>query len=107
MTIKEVILEGSYSERVVKELPRNTVIYSIVRSVSQSGMSRNIDFFVIKDDKPIWITPALRDILDYKQDKKYGALKVNGTGMDMCFHIVNSLGYKLHNDGYFFKSERL
>ena len=97
----------TYGQTVLETLPRNTTIYSIVRSVSQSGVSRTIDFYVIKDDKPIWITPAIRDILDYKQDAKTNALKVNGTGMDMCFHVVNSLGYKLFDDGYYFRSERL
>ena len=99
--------EKTYGQKVLEELPRNTVIYSIVRTVSASGLSRTIDFYVIVDGKPIWITPATRDILDYKQDEKTQALKVGGTGMDMCFHVVHSLGYKLHNDGYFFKSERL
>jgi hypothetical protein len=106
MTTKP-ILEKPYSLKVVEALPRNTVIYSIVRSVSSSGLSRKIDFYVIKDEQMVWITPAIRDILKYSQDEKTSALKVNGTGMDMCFHVVNSLGYKLHNDGYFFKSERL
>jgi hypothetical protein len=70
-------------------------------------MSRKIDFYVIKDGEMVWITPAIRDLLKYSQDKKTSALNVNGTGMDMCFHITYSLGYKLHNDGYYFKSERL
>jgi hypothetical protein len=103
----KAVKEKTYGQKVLEQLPRNTEIYSIVRTVSASGLSRTIDFYVIVDNKPIWITPAIRDILDYKQDAKSNALKVNGTGMDMCFHVVNSLGYKLHDDGYFFKSERL
>jgi len=101
------VFKKTYGQTVLELLPKTSIIYSIVRSVSKSGLSRTIDFYVIKDDKPIWITPAIRDILDYKQDEKTGALKVNGTGMDMCFHVVNSLGYKLFNDGYYFRSERL
>lgn len=100
-------LQKTYGQTVLEALPRNTIIYSIVRSVSSSGMSRKIDFYVIKDESMVWITPAIRDILQYSQDEKTSALKVNGTGMDMCFHVVNSLGYKLHNDGYYFRSERL
>ena len=104
---KTIVAEKTYGQKVLEGLPKTTPIYSIVRSVSKSGLSRTIDFYVIKDNKPIWITPAIRDILDYKQDEKTGALKVGGTGMDMCFHVVNSLGYKLFNDGYYFTSERL
>jgi hypothetical protein len=105
--IKNALLEESFNQRLIRQLPKNTVIYSIVRSVSQSGLSRKIDFYVIKDERPVWITPAIRDFLGYKQDDKSGALKVSGTGMDMAFHVVNSLGYKLHQDGYYFKSEKL
>jgi hypothetical protein len=101
------IKEKTYGQKVLEESPKNTEIYSIVRTVSASGLSRTIDFYVIANNKPIWITPAIRDILDYKQDSKTNALRVSGGGMDMCFHVVNSLGYKLHDDGYFFKSERL
>ena len=100
-------LEKTYGQKVLESLAKDTVIYSIVRSVSSSGLSRKIDFYVIQDNELIWITPGIRDILDYKQDAKTGALKVNGTGMDMCFHVVNSLGYKLHSDGYYFKSSKL
>lgn len=100
-------IEKPYSVKVVEALPENTRIYSIVRNVSKSGMSRLIDFYVMVDNRPIWITPAIRDLLGYKQDEKTSALKVNGTGMDMCFHVVHSLGNKLHNDGYWFTSERM
>jgi hypothetical protein len=49
-------------------------------------MSRLIDFYVMVDNRPMWVTPAIRDLLGYKQDEKTSALKVGGTGMDMCFH---------------------
>ena len=101
------VKEKTYIQTVLETLPQQTRIYSIVRHVSKSGMSRLIDFYVMVDNRPMWVTPAIRDILGYKQDEKTGALKVGGTGMDMCFHVVHSLGYKLHNDGYYFTSERL
>lgn len=101
------VKEKTYIQTVLETLPQQTRIYSIVRHVSKSGMSRLIDFYVMVDNRPMWVTPAIRDILDYKQDEKTGALKVGGTGMDMCFHVVHSLGYKLHKDGYYFTSERL
>jgi len=99
--------EKTYGQTVLEGLPKDATIYSIIRRVSKSGMSRLIDFYVIKDNRPIWITPAVRDLIDYKQDKTTNALKVSGTGMDMCFHVVYSLGSAVHNDGYYFKSERM
>lgn len=101
------VKEKPYIQTILENASPTTRIYSIVRHVSKSGMSRLIDFYVMVDNRPVWVTPAIRDILGYKQDEKTGALKVGGTGMDMCFHVVHSLGYKLHKDGYYFGSERL
>ena len=101
------VKEKTYGEKILDSLPRTTRIYSITRHVSKSGMSRLIDFYAIIDNQPVWVTPAIRDILGYKQDEKTCALKVNGTGMDMNFHVVYSLGVALHKDGYYFNSERL
>jgi len=101
------VKEKTYIQTVLENLPQNTRIYSIVRHVSKSGMSRLIDFYVMVDNRPMWVTPAIRDLLGYNQDKQTSALKVSGTGMDMCFHVVYSLGSKLHNDGYYFTSERM
>ena len=37
----------TYGQKVLEKLPENTRIYSIVRHVSKSGMSRLIDFYVM------------------------------------------------------------
>ena len=34
--------------------------------------------------------------LDYRSDPASGGLKVPGVGMDMGFHLVNTLSYALH-----------
>ena len=35
--------------------PGDTV-YTVLRNVSRSGMSRGIDLYMIQDNKPVWIT---------------------------------------------------
>jgi len=90
-------------------------VYSIVRHVAPSGMSRVIDFFVIVDNKPRNIIYYMENILDYKYDKNYSGVKVDGCGMDMCFHLVYSLSRSLYksapnheNDGgYRLRSENI
>lgn len=81
-------------------LPAGTEVYSIVRHVSQSGMSRQISFHIVEDG-------AIRDIsfhvaraLGYTLDRDRFALKVSGCGMDMCFSVVYSLGSALFRDGH-------
>lgn len=77
------------------------VIHSIVRSVSQSGMSRKISLFVTdKDGDIVDISWHVARVLDYTLDRDVFALKVKGAGMDMCFHLVYSLGHAMFPDGF-------
>jgi len=74
-----------------------TRIYTILRHVSSSGMSRSIDCLVIDTDgKPYMITHHVARVLGYPIDRKNGGVKVSGCGMDMGYAIVNDLSYKLH-----------
>lgn len=66
-------------------------IYKILRDVSKSGITRRISFFIIKDNEPLLIDYEITQILkDYKIHKEGGVI-VKGCGMDMGFHVVNSL----------------
>lgn len=80
--------------------PGDTV-YCILRNVSRSGMSRQIDFLVAKSDagcKPHHISHWIARALDYPQADG-GALKVGGCGMDMGFEVVYNLGRALWPNG--------
>jgi membrane protease subunit (stomatin/prohibitin family) len=83
-------------------------VYSILRHVSASGMSRRIDFYCIRDNRPVWLSYDIARALDYKQSDK-GGLVVGGCGMDMGFHVVYTLSSVLYghtNDGgYILKQE--
>ena len=83
-------------ERLKKHCPIGTKIYSLLRHVSKSGMSRSIDFFVHEDNEPYRITYLLVDAMGMKFDPKNGGIKVTGCGMDMGYHIVNNLSYTLY-----------
>jgi len=79
-------------------------VYTIVRKVSASGLSRHISLYII--DKNIYtknpeirsITSYVSDLLDYTWMDD-GSIRVGGCGMDMCFHVVYSLGRVLWPDG--------
>lgn len=80
--------------------PGDTV-YCILRNVSRSGMSRQIDFLVAESDagcKPHSISGLIADALEYPQADG-GALKVSGCGMDMGFNVVYNLGATLWPNG--------
>ena len=71
-------------------------IYTVLRHVSRSGMSRTIDVYIIRDNEPrylsYWAAHALGWTLN--NGNKEG-IKVGGCGMDMGFHLVSSLSYAL------------
>lgn len=90
-------------ERLRELAPAGSTIHSIVRSVSRSGMSRTIDFYVVRtqdgDGKPwhAYLTPLFAEVGDYRQDR-HGALKVGGCGMDMCFSVVYNVASDVWRD---------
>jgi hypothetical protein len=68
-------------------------VYTILRHVSSSGMSRDVSL-VIGDGEDIadityYAAQALGDKLI--ESKGHRAIKVNGCGMDMGFHLVYNL----------------
>lgn len=85
----------------IKELlsPGDTV-YAIIRHVSRSGMKRVIEFMVIADNKPLYITGAIGALLGLKHDKVYSGLVVEGCGMDMVFSVVYDLGSVCYPEGF-------
>jgi hypothetical protein len=99
-----------YALTWLRQAPKETPLYGIVRSVSRSGMSRRIDFYAIdpKDQRPIWLTPVFRDVLGLSQGSgDRDGLRVDGCGMDMIFDCIYNMGRAIKGDGYYFRSEQL
>lgn len=111
--------------------PGDTV-YTCLRSVSGSGMSRQISVHIPLielrsvtpkdgDKRKHKKVAVIRDIsnyvatiIDYRQNDRNGALIVGGCGMDMGFHVVYSLARSLYPEkpgqrdgGYSLKHEWL
>ena len=68
-------------------------VYTILRHVSASGMSRNISLVVAREGEIIDITYYAAHALGDKvsESKGHRVIKVNGAGMDMGFHLVYNL----------------
>lgn len=87
--------------RLLEILQPGSEVYTIVRHVSPSGISRVIDLYVLVHDeytgKPkmrcIGYLAAL--VTGYKLHPKHSGLNVGGCGMDMCFHVVSRLSEEL------------
>lgn len=91
-------------DKVKSLLDGVNTVYGIVRHVSASGMSRDIDLYIIKDNQMVYLTGYASTILDYPMSKNQG-MKVGGCGMDMVFHCVSSIAYAIGRDYKTLKSE--
>lgn len=78
-------------------------IYTLVTQVAASGMSRHMRCFFIQDNRPVDISWNVARILGCPWNRDKCTFRVGGCGMDMGFHVVHSLSYKLH--GYDDKGE--
>ena len=86
--------------------PGDTV-YTVLKHRSRSGMQHCIDLYVVKPVRsrsaetvqPICITWNASKVLEYRISKTHGGLVVNGSGMDMGFHVVYNLGCAMWPDG--------
>jgi hypothetical protein len=86
-------------EYFVKE---GDTVYTVLRSVSSSGMSRTMSLKVSREGKILDLTYYASVVLDYPLVEINGsrAVRVGGCGMDMGFHVVYSLARVLFRDKY-------
>lgn len=83
-------------------LPAGTKVYTILRHVSSSGMSRDISVVIGagKDIQDItwYASKAMCDTL--RDSKGHRAIRVGGCGMDMGFNLVYNLSRTLFPNGF-------
>jgi hypothetical protein len=68
-------------------------VYTILRKVSSSGMTRHYSLVVARNGKIDDITYYAAHAIGWTLVESTGhrAIKVNGCGMDMSFHLVSTL----------------
>ena len=74
-------------------LKSGDTVYTILRHVSASGMSRRIDLYTFQDNKPVYLS-GYYAMMQGEEPPRDG-YKVGGCGMDMGFHLVYSLSSML------------
>jgi len=86
-------VQQSGKRQVLELLGDNRQVYTILRRVSASGMTRAISLKVIKDGGLLDITYAVAQALGEKctQVDGYNVIKVQGVGMDRGFPLVYNL----------------
>lgn len=90
-----------WAQEHLREMLRpGDTVYTILRHVSRSGMSRRISCVVVVDDEARDITGAVGLATGYRISTKHEGLIVNGAGMDMGFAVVYDLGRTLYPEGF-------
>jgi hypothetical protein len=75
-------------------------LYTEIKNVSRSGMSRVIQVIKINcnngEPSLSYLGYSIALALDWKYDREREGVKVGGCGMDMGFHMIHTLGYVLY-----------
>jgi len=91
-------VEGWY--RLRQTLRPGDTVFTILRSVSRSGMLRRISLVLLEDGTPWHLDAWASWALDYSLSPTAEGLPVTGCGMDMGYHLVDSLSWALYGRGY-------
>jgi hypothetical protein len=86
--------------RLRETLKPGDTVFTVLRSVSRSGMNRKIDLYKIEDGSPQWLSRLAAKACDWTFDNKRDAVSVGGCGMDVGFHLVYSLSRVLFHDAF-------
>ena len=113
-------LDQTFREYVVQEIDRcrkqleeaveaaakthdgKPVFYTILRSVSRSGMSRTISVHYVEKEtgELCQLNYVCAVLLGLSMDRSYDGVRIKGCGMDMGFALVYDLASRACADGY-------
>lgn len=101
--VRLTVAEGkrAYREQSIELLrkrlsdARTQMVYTLNRSVSSSGMQRQVSCFIVEQGTISDVSGYVAVALDWSWDKT-GGVVVDGCGMDMHFHLVSTLSRVLY-----------
>lgn len=103
MTRKASAVPASVLDQLREAIPSGSTVFTILRSVSRSGMTRHISPITFTADcEPRNFSFLIAQVTGYRLTRAGGdnALVLHGAGMDMGFELVYTLSRALYQDGY-------
>jgi len=90
---KQLDRDYSIEQLLTHYITAGDTVYSILRKVSSSGMTRHYSLVVARNGKIDDVTYYAAKAIGWTLIESNGhrAIKVNGCGMDMSFHLVSTL----------------
>lgn len=87
-------------ERLREWIKPGDTVYTILRHVSASGMTRAISVVIQDEDGPHEVDGTVARAMGEKFDNRHGGIRIGGAGMDMGFHLVYGLSRTLFPDSF-------
>lgn len=87
-------------ERLSEWIKPGDTIYTILRHVSSSGMSRSISLVRQDEDGPHDFSYLAARAMGDKIDQRWDGIKASGCGMDMGYSLVYNLSRVLFRDSF-------
>lgn len=82
-----------------KILKPGDTVYTVLRHVSSSGMTRRIDLYVIRKNALMYLSGYAAKAIGLRRHRTREGIVVGGCGMDMGYHLVYELGAVLWPKG--------
>ena len=79
--------------QLLKFLKDGSTLYTSLKSVSRSGMSRRIEVYAVADGEIIRLSYSAAVLLEWSLNDN--GILVTGCGMDMGYHLVDCLNHAL------------
>ena len=99
MTTATKTAQAEARDYLLEMVKPGTIVYTSLRHVSASGMTRWIDVYVADGGTIRNITGHVCDAADMTYCTRRHSLKIGGCGMDMGFQVVYNLGCSLWPSG--------
>jgi len=99
MTRKEAERQEAV-EQLREWLKPGDTVFTILRHVSRSGMTRHIGVVVMQDGIDLHPNWAVASAIDVRMNKAGNGVVMGGCGMDMGFALVYDLSRVLFPDGF-------
>lgn len=87
-------------DRLRALLAPGDTVYTVLRHVSASGMTRHIGAVIMVDGAPMDMSGLVARAIGERFHPRNGGVVMGGCGMDMGFHLVYVLSRVLYPDGH-------
>ena len=101
MTAAKVAERDEARAKLAELLEPGDTVYTVLRHVAPSGMTRWIDCYVIRDDEPLWLSWWAAKACGYSVNtRNHEGVEMGGAGMDMGFALVYAIGRAAFPEGF-------